>query len=209
MSKQVNKSAGKKKTAVAEVEARTATQTASSVNKVKVPAFRELIVQALEKLADRRGSSRQAIIKCVVANNSDLDAKQASKRVTLALRSGLKQGWLSQAKGVGASGSFRLNKPNKTTTKKRAVAKKIADASQKPVAAKKAALAAKEQQKPAKKPATKKQTAQKVVSVSKKATPVATVKKAVAKKVASRKAAATRTPKAKTSVKKATTKSKN
>jgi histone H1/5 len=76
----------------------------------KAPAFRQLIVEAIEKLADRSGSSRQAIIKYVMANNAAtaVDERQASKRVTLSLKAGIKQGWLEQAKGVGASGSFKL-----------------------------------------------------------------------------------------------------
>merc|ERR1712242_228313 len=50
------------------------------------PPYANMIVAAIKALKDKKGSSRQAILKYVVANNKVADADKASVRVKLALR---------------------------------------------------------------------------------------------------------------------------
>ena len=49
------------------------------------PPYANMITAAIKGLADKKGSSRQAILKYVVANNK-VDATKAAVRVKLALR---------------------------------------------------------------------------------------------------------------------------
>jgi histone H1/5 len=88
------------------------------------PTFREMILEAIKKQAERSGSSRQAIVKYVMANFG-IDEKAANQHTRVALKAGVKQGWLKQAKGVGASGSFRVGEVAKPAAapKPKAVAK--------------------------------------------------------------------------------------
>merc|ERR1719206_977557 len=120
-----------------------------------------MIVAAVKALKERKGSSKAAILKYVLANYKVGDEKKASVRVKLALRKLGAAGKLVQQKGTGASGSFKLPKAEKVAKPKKVVAKKPAakKAVKKP-AAKKAAKkpAAK---KAAKKPAAKKPAAKK------------------------------------------------
>lgn len=67
----------------------------------------EMITQAISKLAERGGSSRQAILKFICAN-FPIEPKQAAIHLKMALKHGVKSGSLKQSKGVGASGSFKL-----------------------------------------------------------------------------------------------------
>jgi len=69
----------------------------------------EMITQAITKLAERGGSSRQAILKYICAN-FPIEPKQAAIHLKMALKQGVKSGGLKQSKGVGASGSFKLIK---------------------------------------------------------------------------------------------------
>jgi hypothetical protein len=84
-------------------------KTVAKATKLKVeakhPKFREMILEAINKLAERTGSSRQAILKYIVASFR-IEAKLANQHTKIALKQGVKQGWLKQIKGVGASGSF-------------------------------------------------------------------------------------------------------
>merc|ERR1712105_155330 len=132
---------------------------APKVKKAKAPAahppYASMITAAIKALGDKKGSSRQAILKYVVANNK-VDAAKAAVRVRLALKK-----MLAGKKGAG---SFKLPakepkakkpKAKKPKAKKPKAAKKPAAKKAKKPAAKKAA------KKPAAKPAAKKPAAKK------------------------------------------------
>ncbi|ROT77456.1 putative histone H1.0-A-like [Penaeus vannamei] len=74
------------------------------------PKYSVMIAAALAALKERSGSSRQAILKYIVATYK-VDPKAAATQLKLALKRGVTTGALKQVKGAGASGSFRLNKP--------------------------------------------------------------------------------------------------
>merc|ERR1712053_8223 len=100
-------------------------------------------------LKDRTGSSRQAILKYITANYK-VDADRAGQHLRMALRAGLKNGSLKNAKESGkGAGSFKLakvEKPKKKPAAKKPAAKKPAakpKAAKKKPAAKKAAPAKK------------------------------------------------------------------
>ena len=159
------------------------------------PKYSEMIKAAVAALAERKGSSRQAIVKYIKANykvtdNCNIHIKQALKRSVVG-------GELLQVKGTGASGSFKLSVKAKAKPK----AKK--PAAKKPAAKKPAAKAKKTPIK--KKAAAKKPVAKKAkktpVKGKKKAAAKKPVKKPVAKKPAAKKAAK-KTPKKKTAAKK-------
>ena len=61
------------------------------------PKFISMIVEAIKKLNERGGSSRQAIVKYIAANHK-LDAKFVNQHVKTTLKSGVKSGALKQAK---------------------------------------------------------------------------------------------------------------
>ena len=121
----------------------TAAPAKKKVSKPKVPAahpkYIDMIKAALGSLKERGGSSRQAILKYVMANYKvGNDVNSINAHLKLALKSGVKKGALKQAKGKGASGSFKLG--DKPKAEKKPKAKKVA----KPKAAKpKKAAAAK------------------------------------------------------------------
>ncbi|XP_072193395.1 histone H1.0 [Excalfactoria chinensis] len=76
------------------------------------PTYSEMITAAIRADKSRGGSSRQSIQKYVkshykVGQNADLQIKLSIRRLLAA-------GVLKQTKGVGASGSFRLAKSDKT-----------------------------------------------------------------------------------------------
>ncbi|CAC5423167.1 H1_5 [Mytilus coruscus] len=114
------------------------------------PKYSEMIGKAIAALKERGGSSRQAILKYIMANfNVGKDAKSVNAHLKLALRAGVKNNSLKQSKGTGASGSFRIGEA-KQAKKKPAKAKKAA----KPKAAKpKKAKSTPKKKKAAKKPA--------------------------------------------------------
>ena len=130
------------------------------------PKYSEMVGKAIAALKERGGSSRQAILKYIMANfNVGKDAKTVNVHLKLSLRAGVKNKSLKQSKGTGASGSFKIGevvkpkkkpaakpkkavkpkaaKPKKVKTPKKTAAKK--PKAKKPVAAKKPAA------KPAKK----------------------------------------------------------
>merc|ERR1712026_176668 len=110
-----------------------------------------MITAAIKALADKKGSSRQAILKYVVANNK-VDADKAAVRVRLALKKMIE----SKKEVAAAVAEKKVKKP---AAKKPKAAKK--PAAKKP-AAKKAAKPKKAAKKPAaKKPAAKKPAAKK------------------------------------------------
>ena len=155
------------------------------------PKYNDMIQTAIKALKERSGSSRQAIVKYIKANNKVGD--NAGVHVKLALKRMIAAGLLNQTKGTGASGSFKLSekakkapKPKKKVVKKKPAAKKP---KKKPAAKKAKKPAAKKAKKPAakkvKKPAAKKPAAKK--PVAKKPAAKKPAKKA-AKKPATKKA---------------------
>merc|ERR1711973_970851 len=105
------------------------------------PPYASMITAAIKALGDKKGSSRQAILKYVVANNK-VDAAKAAVRVRLALKKMVS----AAAAGKKGAGSFKL--PAKEPKAKKPKAKKPKAKKAKKPAAKKA--------KAAKKPAAKK-----------------------------------------------------
>merc|ERR1711982_226601 len=116
------------------------------------PPYASMITAAIKALGDKKGSSRQAILKYVVANNK-VDAAKAAVRVRLALKKMIaaKKVVAAAAAGKKGAGSFKLPakepKAKKPKAKKATKVKKI----KKPAAKK-----AKKPKKAAKKPAAKK-----------------------------------------------------
>ena len=127
---------------------------AKKAAKPKVPAARPpyaaMIAAAIKGLGDKKGSSRQAILKYVVANNK-VDADKAAVRVKLALRKLIasKKVVAAAAAGKKGAGSYKLaaaEKKPKAKKVKKPKAKKPAKKGRKPtkkadkmLAAKKAA----------------------------------------------------------------------
>ncbi|KAM9837275.1 histone H1.0 [Aulostomus maculatus] len=140
------------------------------------PKYSDMIKAAIVHDASRSGASRQSIQKYVrknykVGDNADVQIKMALKRLVAS-------GMLRHTKGVGASGSFRLTKPedSKKSTKAPAAAKpKKAAKPTKPKKVSKPKKVTKTPEKPKKAPA------KKVKKAAKKATPVK-AKRAPAKK---------------------------
>merc|ERR1712080_568882 len=81
------------------------------------PKYREMIVTAIQAMKSRTGSSRQAILQHVIANNN-VAADQAANYVKLALKKGLDNGVLRTAKDSGkGAGSFKLTEDYKQVSK--------------------------------------------------------------------------------------------
>merc|ERR1711992_38438 len=95
------------------------------------PPYATMIKAAVKALGDKKGSSRQAILKYVVANNK-VDAAKAAVRVRLALKKLVESKALVAAAAAGkkGAGSFRLAakepKAKKPKAKKPKAAKKPA-----------------------------------------------------------------------------------
>ncbi|XP_076450187.1 histone H5-like [Babylonia areolata] len=152
------------------------------------PKYNVMIAAAITSLKERGGSSRQAILKYIMANYKvGVEATKINAHLKLALRAGVKAGTLKQAKGTGASGSFRLGE-KKVAAAKPKKAKK--PKSPKKPAKKPAAKAKKPAAKKAKSPA-KKAAAKKPKSPAKKAAKPKKVAKSPAKKAAKPKKAKT------------------
>merc|ERR1739842_269816 len=137
------------------------------------PPFKAMILTAIKALKERGGSSRQAILKYVVANNK-VDAAKAAGPLKLAHRKALVAGTIVKAKAAGkGAGKFKagkVEKPKKVKKVKKPKAKKPKKVKKaKKPAAKKAKKPAK---KAAKKPAAKKPAAKKAAKKpAKKAAP--------------------------------------
>ena len=141
------------------------------------PKYSEMVTKAIGALKERGGSSRQAILKYILANfNVGNDSKTVNTHLKLALKSGVKNKSLKQSKGTGASGSFKIGEVPKPVKKKVA---KPAKKAVKPKAAK-----PKKATTPKKKAVTKKTATTKKSSTEKKAV------KPKAKKPAAKKPAA-------------------
>lgn len=145
------------------------------------PSLSKLIVAAVAESKERKGTSLAALKKVLAAKG--VDVTKANKRINTTVTKLVTKGTLSQIKGTGASGSFKLAKKEPKAAKpvKKVVKKKAPAKAKKPAAAKKTA---------AKKPAAKKAAAAKK---SPKKTPVKKAPKKVAK---SPKKAAAKKPKA-------------
>merc|ERR1712066_513559 len=141
---------------------------AKKAAKPKVPAahppYATMIKAAIKGLADKKGSSRQAILKYIVANNK-VDAAKAAVRVRLSLKKMLAAKKLVSAAAAGKKGAGSFKLPAKEPKAKKPKAKKAkkpapkkAKATKKPAAKKAKKPAAKKAKKPkaAKKPAAKK-----------------------------------------------------
>ncbi|XP_060063328.1 histone H1-delta-like [Ylistrum balloti] len=152
-----------------------------AVKKPKTPAahpkYSDMVATAVGSLKESGGSSRQAILKYIMANFK----VRTDAHLKIALRNGVKKGALKQSKGTGAAGSFKLGEKPKPA--KKPGAKKVT----KPKAAK------------PKKPAAKKATTSATAKKPKAKTP----KKAATKKTTEKKPAK-KTTKPKTPKKKAT-----
>lgn len=161
------------------------------------PPYLEMVQKAVAALKERGGSSRQALLKYIMANYKVGDNPTAvNARLKTALRNGVKNGALKQSKGTGAAGSFRLGEVKKSEKPKKA------KTAAKP---KKTAKSPKKVKKPAaaKKPKT---AAKKAAKSPKKAKSAAKPKKVKTPKKA--KTAAAKPKKAKTPKKKAAAKPK-
>jgi histone H1/5 len=158
--------------------AETAATEVKKATKPKVPAahppYAAMIAAAITGLGDKKGSSRQAILKFVVANNK-VDADKAAVRVRTALKKMIESKTVVAAAVAGkkGAGSFKLA----------AVEKVVKPKAEKPKKAKKV-----EKKKPAKKPAAKKPAAKKPAA-KKPAAKKPAAKKPAAKKPAAKKAA--------------------
>ena len=150
------------------------------------PTVAVMVDAAIKNLKERKGSSLSAIKKYINANYK-ADAAKLAPFIRRYLKKAVETGKLSQVKGTGASGSFRLSKDEKTTEKKaKKPAAKKAKKAKKPAAAKKvktpkkaaAAKKAKTPKKAAKKPAAAAAKPKKVKTPKKKAA----AKKPAAKK---------------------------
>ncbi|XP_033834558.1 histone H3.v1-like [Periophthalmus magnuspinnatus] len=148
------------------------------------PSLQKLITGEIAASKERKGVSVAALKKALAAKG--VDVTKANKRINTSLKKLVTSGAVSQTKGTGASGSFKLAK---TEAKPKTVKKKAAAKPKKP-AVKKAAS-------PKKKVAAKKPAAKKPKSPAKKAVKKAAAPKKAAKKPAkSPKKAAPKKPKA-------------
>ena len=123
------------------------------------PKYSEMVGKAIAALKERGGSSRQAILKYIMANfNVGKDAKTVNVHLKLSLRAGVKNKSLKQSKGTGASGSFKIGevvKPKKKPAAKPKAAKPKKAKTPTKTAAKKAAKPKAKKSAAAKKPAAK------------------------------------------------------
>merc|ERR1719470_760942 len=104
------------------------------------PPYATMVAAAIKGLGDKKGSSRQAILKYIVANNK-VDAAKAGVRVKLALRKmvAAKKVVAAATAGKKGAGSFKLpaKKPAKPKAAKKPAAKKAAKKPAKKAAPKK------------------------------------------------------------------------
>merc|ERR1712080_142996 len=121
------------------------------------PPYASMITAAIKKLGDKKGSSRQAILKYVIANNK-VDAAKAGVRVKLALRKLIASKKIVAAAAAGKKGAGCYKLPAKEPKAKKAAKKPKAKKPKKAAAAKKPKAAknpAAKKPKAAKKPAKK------------------------------------------------------
>ncbi|ROT61201.1 histone H1-delta [Penaeus vannamei] len=150
------------------------------------PKYSEMVAAAIGALKERSGSSRQAILKYILAFYGVGDEKRAGLHVKLALRKGVTSGSLVQLKGTGASGSFKLAKVEAAPKKPIANIARTKTAATKKPASEKSAAKKTTKQILAKKNSVKKATAKKDVK-RKPTTKKESLKKATKEKVSANK----------------------
>jgi histone H1/5 len=82
------------------------------------PPYKLMIKKALNELKEKKGASRLAILKFIMANfHLGENPVKINAHLKMALKKGVETGFLKQTKGIGASGSFVLGegKLGKTT----------------------------------------------------------------------------------------------
>ena len=158
------------------------------------PTFAVMIAAAIAELKERKGSSRQAIEKYIAANYKV--GPKYTGPMKQALKKGVEKGTLVQTKGVGASGSFKIAKPE--PEKKPAVKKPAA----KKTTTKKVTKKTPTKKAPAKKTATKKPAAKKAATKKSPAKKAASPKKKTPAKKSAGKVTKKAAPKKKTAAKK-------
>merc|ERR1712176_1161930 len=98
-----------------------------AANPAAHPKYSVMIAAAITALKSRTGSSRQAILKYIVANYK-VDAAKAAVQLRLALKRGVAKGALKAAKASGkGAGCYKLvkvEKPKKVKKAKKPTAKK-------------------------------------------------------------------------------------
>ncbi|XP_047495807.1 histone H1-delta-like [Penaeus chinensis] len=117
-----------------------------------------MVAAALRALKERNGSSRQAILRFILASFQVGDERAAGVHLKQALRRGVAGGSLQQTKGTGASGSFKLSKELKKAALRKDSVKRSAKTATKKLSAKTAT------EKPSAKTATKKPTTKKATA---------------------------------------------
>lgn len=147
------------------------------------PPYASMITDAIKKLGDKKGSSRQAIVKYIVENNK-VDATKAAVRINLALKKLITSKKLVAAAVAGKKGSGSFKLPAKEV-------KALTPLEKKPTVKK---------TKPTKKPTAKKSKK----TTEKKDDKPETVKKTTVKKSAEKKPTAKKTAAKKPDAKKAT-----
>merc|ERR1711953_1242200 len=139
------------------------------------PTYKVMVSAAIAALKEKKGSSRQGIIKYVAANYKleGTDSKKVNTHVKAALVRGLKAGIFKNSKGTGVTGSFKLAEKPKAPKKPKAAKKatKTADNPKKPKSPKKKAAKSPAKKAAAKKPkaAAKKPAVEKKPKAAKKA----------------------------------------
>ncbi|VDM80554.1 unnamed protein product [Strongylus vulgaris] len=89
------------------------------------PVYGAMIQAAIKELKDRKGASKQAILKYIIQKYKVGDnEKQINARLRVALKKGVKDGHLKQASGTGAAGRFRLAADKAESPAKPKVARK-------------------------------------------------------------------------------------
>lgn len=122
-----------------------ATKAKKPAKKADHPPVASMVNAAITNLKDRKGSSLAAIKKYISANYK-VDVAKLAPFIRRYLKKAVADGKLSQTKGSGASGSFKIGK---STEEKKKVKKTPKKAAKKP--------ATKKTPKKAKKPAAKKE----------------------------------------------------
>jgi histone H1/5 len=89
------------------------------------PPTNEMVHAAIKGLKERGGSSLIAIKKYIAANYK-VDVEKLAPFIKRALKSGVVKGDLVQAKGKGASGSFKVASKDKPVKKASSPKKKVA-----------------------------------------------------------------------------------
>ncbi|GAB1597274.1 histone H1-delta-like [Argonauta hians] len=113
---------------MSEKAATTTAPPASKAKKVKKPSshppYIEMIKDAITKSGQRKGISRQAIVKYIGANYKvSINDNVILQQIKLAIKRGVVANVLKQLKGTGASGSFKVNSEKKSAAPKKPAAK--------------------------------------------------------------------------------------